>query len=109
MIGRVPKLKFLDAGAVTNEEREGAAKLMQSIARMPTEEYKKVAEGYVVSEDKGLDKIETNVVEGKLFVNGSLLFQKVQLLEKPNISTLVATQRETVSLGIRTCKVDKED
>jgi hypothetical protein len=64
VIGRVPKLKFLDAAAVSGDEREEASKIMQNIARMPTEEYKKVSEGYVVSEDKGLDKIETNVVEG---------------------------------------------
>eukprot|EP01127_Copromyxa_protea_P002232 TRINITY_DN12128_c0_g1_i1.p1 TRINITY_DN12128_c0_g1~~TRINITY_DN12128_c0_g1_i1.p1 ORF type:complete len:231 (+),score=38.98 TRINITY_DN12128_c0_g1_i1:23-715(+) len=63
VIGRLPSLKFLDATAVSNEEREEAAKLMQGIARMPTEEYRKVAEGYAVSEEKGLDKIETNIVE----------------------------------------------
>lgn len=64
VIGRIPKLKFLDATPVSSEEREEASKLMQNIARMPTEEYQKVAEGYVVSEEKGLDKIETNIVEG---------------------------------------------
>lgn len=65
VIGRIPKLKFLDASPVTNEEREEASKMVQGIARMPTEEYQKVSEGYVVTEEKGLDKIETNIVEGK--------------------------------------------
>eukprot|EP01120_Amphizonella_sp_Union-15-10_P007370 TRINITY_DN2478_c0_g1_i1.p1 TRINITY_DN2478_c0_g1~~TRINITY_DN2478_c0_g1_i1.p1 ORF type:complete len:229 (-),score=49.21 TRINITY_DN2478_c0_g1_i1:50-736(-) len=54
VISRIPKLRFLDASPVTDEEREEAKKLSTMTARPDPQQYKKKADALPVDEARGL-------------------------------------------------------